>query len=163
MDRSAEFTTIEVAFGRAVYHAQSISFQVSFDITDPGGLPQRDVRVATSLVAFPVWAFGSQDTAGSTVTVVIPAGYSVTVEAGTLTSTVGAGGTTVLTAPPIPDPYSFFGYVTAERPGAYTESTASVTFPQGRVSVLIRAWGDDPDWGTRMAGLMTRGLPVLRA
>ncbi len=163
VDRSAEFTTIEVAFGRAVYHAQSISFQVSFDITDPGGLPQRDVRVATSLVAFPVWAFGSQDTAGSTVTVVIPAGYSVTVEAGTLTSTVGAGGTTVLTAPPIPDPYSFFGYVTAERPGAYTESTASVTFPQGRVSVLIRAWGDDPDWGTRMAGLMTRGLPVLRS
>ncbi len=162
VDSSAEFTTIEVAFGRAVFHAQSISFAVSFDITDPGGRPNRDVRVAGSLVAFPVWAFGTENTAGSTVAVVIPAGYSVTVGAGTLSSASGSGGTTVLTATTIPDPYSFFAYITAERPGAYAETTAPVVLPEGTVSVLIRAWDDDPDWGTQLTSLMTRGIPVLR-
>jgi hypothetical protein len=162
VDSSAEFTTIEVAFGRAVFHDQSESFRVSFDITDPGGRPNRDVRVAGTLAAFPVWAFGTENTPGSTVTVVIPAGYTVTVEAGNLATATGSNGTTVLTAPPIADPYSFFAYVTAERPGAFTNTTATVTFPEGSVQVLIRAWDDDPDWGTRLGELMTRGLPVLR-
>jgi hypothetical protein len=162
VDSSAEFTTIEVAFGRAVFHGQSESFRVSFDITDPGGLPNRDVRVAGSLVAFPIWAFGTENTPGCTVTVVIPSGYTVTVEAGTLTSAAGSGGTTILTAPAIPDPYSFFAYVTAEKPGAFRNTTATVAFPDGTVQVLIRAWDDDPDWGTRLGELMSRGLPVLR-
>ncbi len=162
VDSSAEFTTIEVAFGRAVFHNQSATFRVSFDITDPGGRPNRDVRVAGTLVAFPIWAFGSENTPGSTVSVVIPAGYSVTVEAGDLVSAAGPNGTTVLTAPTIPDPYSYFAYVTAERPGAFKETTATVVFPDGSVPVLIRAWDDDPDWGTRLSELMTRGLPVLR-
>lgn len=162
VDSSAEFTTIEVAFGRAVFHGQSESFTVSFDITDPGGLPNRDVRVAGSLVAFPVWAFGTENTPGSKVSVVIPSGYTVTVEAGTLSSAAGANGTTVLSAPAIPDPYSFFAYVTAEKPGAFKNTTATVAFPDGTVQVLIRAWDDDPDWGTRLGELMSRGLPVLR-
>jgi hypothetical protein len=162
VDSSAEFTTIEVAFGRAVYHGQSATFSVSFDITDPGGRPNRDVRVAGSLVAFPVWAFGTENTPGSTVSVVIPAGYAVTVEAGQLSRAAGSGGTTILTAPAIGDPYSYFAYVTAERPGAFTDTTATVAFPGGSVPVLIRAWQDDPDWGSRLTELMTRGLPVLR-
>ncbi len=161
VSRAAEFTTIEVAFGKAVFHGESISFRVSYDITDPGGAPRRDVRVASSLVAFPVWAFGSENTPGSTVSVVIPPGYTVSVEAGDLTSSAGSGGTTLLTSKSIPDPYSFFAYVTAERPGAFTESTTSITLPQGAVSVLIRAWEDDPQWGTEIGSLMKRGIPVL--
>lgn len=158
---AAQFSTIEVAFGEAIYHGQSISFRVSFNISDPGGAPQRDVRVASSLVAFPVWAFGSSNTPGSSVTVVIPAGYSVQVEAGNLTSTPGANGTTLLTATDIPDPYGFFAYITAERPGAFTATKISIPLPQGPASVLIRAWQDDPQWGSELAGLMQRGIPVL--
>jgi hypothetical protein len=159
---TAQFTTIEIAFGRALYHGQSISFQATFDIVDPGGTPQRDVRVAASLVAFPVWAFGSEATPGSSVTVVIPAGYTVTVEQGSLTSSTGAGGTTVLTAKALPDPYAFFAYVTAERPGAFVAKTAIIQFRDGPVPILIRSWADDPQWGTEVTDLLTRGLPSLR-
>src|SRR5438270_7406746 len=55
-----EFSAIEVAFGRGLFHGATYAFNFSYDIVDPGGVPKRDVRVAASLVAFPVWAFGSQ-------------------------------------------------------------------------------------------------------
>src|SRR5205823_7158086 len=64
---SREFTTVEVAFGRSIFHGATYPFTFAFDIVDPGGVPQRDVRVAASLMAFPVWAFGSRGTAGSSV------------------------------------------------------------------------------------------------
>jgi hypothetical protein len=94
---TAAYAAIEVTFAHALFHGASYRFSASFDITDPGGVPQRDVRVARSLVAFPVWAFGSEATAGGTVTVTLPAGYAVTVESGEMTRATGQGGTTVLT------------------------------------------------------------------
>ena len=160
---AAEYTEVQVTFGRAIFHEQSMSFRVNFDITDPGGAARRDVRIAPSLVAFPVWAFGSEGTPGSSVSVVIPPGYTVTVEAGDLTSSASAGGATLLTSRAVSDPYSFFAYVTAERPGAFTSTTASVSLPQGTISVLVRAWEDDPEWGAQIGDLMTRGIPVLRS
>jgi len=160
---SSEFTQIAVAFASSLFHGQSISFRVSFDIVDPGGVPQRDVRIAASLVAFPVWAFGSQGTPGSSVSVVIPADYTTTVVAGQLVRTVGANGATVLSAASIPDPEAFFAYLTAERPGAFVDRTATARLPQGTVSVVVRSWDDDPEWGTHEQELISRGLPQLQA
>ncbi len=55
----------------------------------------RDVRVGSALVSFPVWAFASNSTPGSTVRVVFPAGFQVEVEAGTIpapkTDSAGSG------------------------------------------------------------------------
>ncbi len=159
---SREFSAVEVAFGQSLFHGATYAFTFAYDIVDPGGVPNRDVRVAPSLVAFPIWAFGSQGTAGSSVSVTIPAGYTVTIEAGELATGHGPGGTTVLTATAIGDPASFFAYVTAERPGAFHETSATIRLPDGPATVLIRAWDDDPDWGTRIKGIVSRGLPVLR-
>jgi hypothetical protein len=160
---SQQFTAVDVAFGRSIFHGESISFRLSFDIVDPGGAPQRDVRVANSLVAFPVWAFGSGQTPGSSVSVAVPAQYAVTVVAGQLTTTHGANGTTVLSATQISDPPSFFAYLTAERPGAFVDSTATVPLSDGPVTVKVRAWDDDPDWGRSEQKLVTEGLPQLRS
>lgn len=160
---SSEFTAIDVAFGRGLFHGQSISFQFSFDIVDPGGLPQRDVRIASSLVAFPVWAFGSQGTPGSSVSVVIPASYTTTVVAGQLSRASGADGTTVLSSTAIPDPESFFAYLTAERPGAFVDTKTAVALPGGDVQVRVRAWDDDPAWGRHEQQLVSQGLPQLQA
>ncbi len=160
---SKEFTAIDVAFETSLFHAQSITFRFSFDIVDPGGVPQRDVRVASSLVAFPVWAFGSQNTPGSSVSVVMPAQYTTTVVAGTMSTASGPNGTTVLTATRIPDPEAFFAYLTAERPGAFVDSTASARLSSGAVTVKIRAWEDDPDWGKHERQLISDGLPELQA
>ena len=159
---SNEFTGVEVAFGQSLFHGATYAFTFAYDIVDPGGVPNRDVRVAASLVAFPVWAFGSQGTAGSSVSVTIPAGYTVTIEAGDLKTSHGPDSATILTAAAIADPESFFAYVTAERPGAFRETSATVRLREGPVTVLIRAWDDDPDWGTRIKGIVTKGLPVLR-
>ena len=41
-----------------------------------------EVRIGSSLVSFPVWAFATDATAGSSVRVVFPAGYNVEVQAG---------------------------------------------------------------------------------
>ncbi|TMB50680.1 MAG: M1 family metallopeptidase [Chloroflexi bacterium] len=159
---SKEFTTIEVAFGRSLFHGTTYPFMFAFDILDPGGLPQRDVRVAASLVAFPIWAFGSRGTAGSSVSVTVPAGYAVTIETGDLTTNHASDGSTILTTAAIPDPQSFFAYITAERPGAFHQTSTSIRLPEGTVTVQIRAWEDDPAWGARTKAIVSRGLPVLR-
>ena len=161
LSSSSEFSEIEVAFGVGVFHGVTYPFTFAFDMLDPGGVPNRNVRVAASLVAFPVWAFGSQATPGSTISVKIPAGYTVTVEAGDLKTSRGPNGETVLTATAIADPTTFYAYITADRPGAFRETSVTVRLPQGPVTVFIRAWDDDPAWGTRVKGIVSKGLPVL--
>jgi hypothetical protein len=159
---TSQYSVIEVTFAHGVFHGQSYRFSVSFDITDPGGTPQRDVRVSKSFAAFPVWAFGSQQTPGSSVTVSVPAGYIVTVETGSLSRSTTPSGGTVLTATSIPDPYSFFAYLTAEGPNAYSDVNVQVPLPSGAVPVLVQPWQDDPDWGTRISDLIVRGIPTLQ-
>jgi hypothetical protein len=161
LSSSSEFSQIEIAFGVGVFHGVTYPFTFAFDMLDAGGVPNRNVRVAASLVAFPVWAFGSQATPGSTISVKIPAGYSVTVEAGDLKTSRGPNGETVLTATAITDPTTFYAYVTADRPGAFRETSVTVRLPEGPVTVFIRAWDDDPAWGTRVKGIVSKGLPVL--
>jgi hypothetical protein len=162
LSTSKEFTEIEIAFGTGVFHGVTYPFTFAFDMVDPGGVPNRDVRVRASLMAFPVWAFGSQGTPGSTVSVTIPAGYTVTLQAGDLKTSRAPEGTTVLTGTSIPDPTGFFAYLTAERPGAFRETSVTVRLPEGAVTILVRAWEDDPDWGTKVRGIISKGLPVLQ-
>ena len=47
-----------------------------------GGAATRDLRIGDSLVSFPVWAYATDATPGSTVSVVFPAGFDVEVEPG---------------------------------------------------------------------------------
>jgi hypothetical protein len=67
---------------------------------------------------------------------------------------------TVLSAEPA-NPFDFFAYVSADRPGAFTEDVLQVPVRDDRARVTVRAWDDDPDWAERTAGLMTDGLPIL--
>ena len=62
--------------------ARPRQYQLVFDLVDKGGAASREVRVGDSLVAFPVWAFATDSTPGSTVRVAFPAGYHVEVESG---------------------------------------------------------------------------------
>jgi hypothetical protein len=159
---STKFTEIEVPFGRSIFHGVTYPFEFAFDIVDPGGAPQRDVRVAPSLVAFPVWAWGTSGVPGGAVSVSIPAGYTVEVQSGTLAAHRNLDGSTLLTAP-VADPQTFFAYLTAERPGAFRQTSTTIRLPEGVFTVLVRAWEDDPDWGARTRGIISKGLPVLRS
>jgi hypothetical protein len=160
--QSDDYTTIEVTFGRRVFFGESYAYAVSFDLVDEGGAGNRDVRISRSVVAFPVWAFGTTGEAGSSVRVEMPEGYAPDVQGGEMSRTQAAGGGTVLSARP-DDPFAFFAYISADRPGAFVGTTLSLPVGEVTASILIRAWDDDPDWGLRLTGVMTDGLPTLQS
>ena len=74
----------EVDLGARLYSGKSANYRLAFDIVDAGGAATRDVRIGSSLVSFPVWAFATDSTPGSTVRVVFPTGYEVQVESGSI-------------------------------------------------------------------------------
>lgn len=160
VEEADAYRAVEVSFGRGVFFEQSYAYTVSFDMVDPGGAGNRDLRIGTSLVAFPVWAFGSEAEPGSSIRVELPAGYSPQVQGSEMSASRDAAGRQILTAEP-EDPFAFFAYVSADRPGAYVDTPVEVITSRERPEVVVRAWEDDPNWGQRIARLMADGLPAL--
>lgn len=159
--RTAEYTTIQLTFGHPIFYRESYRYEINFDLVDSGGAAARDVRISRSLIAFPLWAFGSDGVGGSSVLVSVPAGYSPSVEGGHLVSTTSADGATTLSSGVLNDPFAFFAYLSADRPGAFVETPFSLTVGSANARVHVRAWEDDPAWGSRMNQLLTDGLPAL--
>jgi hypothetical protein len=159
VERTDAYQAVEVAFDQQVFFQESYTYTVVFDLVDPGGVADRDVRIGRSLVAFPVWAFGTDDHPGSSVRVELPAGFEPTIQGSTLAVEEGPE-LTILSAQPA-DPFEFFAYVSADRPGAFAESPLEVPMRSETARVTIRAWDDDPDWAGRTGELLEQGLPLL--
>jgi hypothetical protein len=159
--RTEGFTLIEVTFAHGVFFHQSYSYTVAFDLVDPGGSGARDLRIGSSLVAFPVWAFGTQGEGGGSVQVHLPRGYTPDLLGDEMDATKLTTGGTRLTADP-PDPFAFFAYLTADRPGAFADTDLRLDVNGVRALMTIRSWEDDPQWGQRVTRLMRRGLPALQ-
>ena len=157
-----DYVNVEVTFGSQVHYRESYSFSLGFDLPDPGGAPNRDVRVGRSIVAFPVWAFGTARVPGGSVRVLLPPGFTPTAQGDPLTVSQTADGGTLLAATSIPDPFAFAAYVSADRPGAFTEIRFQVDIGGASAPVWVRAWDDDADWGAQLQDLMTKGLPALQ-
>lgn len=157
------FREIEVTFSRNVFYQASYAFRVAFRLSDKGGAPDRDVRVDANIVAFPILAYGSPGEAGSGVRVVLPAGFRPSVQGSAMVGGTGAAGEVVLTAADLGDPFTFYAYLAADRPGTFGERLLQTTIGGRPASLRVRSWEDDPEWGTRMSDLLTRGLPVLQA
>ena len=94
-----DFTAIEVTFGREVFYRQSYPYTVSFDLVDPGGAGTRDLRIGSSLAAFPVWAFGTQGEPGGSVRVELPEGYTPDVQGSEMAEGELPDGGVLLTRP----------------------------------------------------------------
>jgi hypothetical protein len=157
-----DFRLVEVTFSRSVFYQESYAFRVVFELPDIGGAPDRDLRVGSNIVAFSVLAFGSPREPGSGVTVVLPAGFRASVQGSKMVTTTGTDGKVVLSAANLPDPFDFFAYLAADRPGTFGEHHLKAIVAGKPAPLWIRSWEDDPEWGTRMSDLMTRGLPVLQ-
>ncbi len=157
-----DFLGVTVTFPDGVYFQQSYAYQVTYDLPDPGGAPNRNLRISPSIVAFPVWAFGTSGEVGGSVTVILPAGFRPSVEGDPLDESTGPGGKILLSTTTLPDPFNFFSYVSADRPGAFTDTLLTVTVGTKSAMVRVHSWQDDPDWGTTMSGLMVDGLPELQ-
>ena len=160
--RTATFTLLRLNLAQDLASGRSARYRLAFDLRDPGGTPTRDLRIGDTLASFPVWAFASDDTPGSSVTVVFPKGYQVAVEAGRIPSpSTAADGRTIFRTGALSKPLDFFAYLVADRPGAYRDSSVTATVLGRSVTVTVRAWTDDATWARRVRGLLGTGLPAL--
>jgi hypothetical protein len=160
--RTATHTVIRLDLGRRLYSGRSAAYRLVFDLVDRGGLPTRDIRVGTSLVSFPVWAYATASTPGSTVRVVFPEGYRVEVESGDIPPpTTDAAGRVVFRTGELSKPLAFYAYLVADRPATFAERTESTSVGSTPVDITVRGWADDAAWSERVGGLVARALPVL--
>ena len=160
--KTSTYTLLRLDLGQRIFSGKSASYRLVFDLVDKGGVATRDIRIGNSLVSFPVWAFATDSTPGSTVRVVFPAGYQVEVQAGEITApTTGSDGTVTFLTPKLDKPLAFFAYLVADRPATYAETKRSTTVGATPVELQIRGWADDTAWSDRVGGLVVRALPLL--
>lgn len=157
------YNLLRIDFGKQLPAGSSRTFILTFDIPDPGGAATRTIRIGTSLVSFGAWGFGgTSGAAGGSVTVAFPPGFTIDVNAPALGQpTTDAAGNTVYATGRLDDPLKFFAYFVADRPSELLETPLSITIDGQSVPISVRSWPDDPAWGTRVATLLTRGLPAL--
>ena len=161
--RTSAYTMLRIDFGSRLYSGKSHAFRLSFDLPDPGRDANRQVRIGTSLVTFPVWAFASDGAKGSTVSVRFPPGFEVAVESGEFdTQGRAADGGTVLAAGPLASPLTYFAYVSGQRPAVYLDTPLTVMAGPQAIHLTMRAWEDDPGWPDRIGPLFEKALPLLR-
>lgn len=159
---TAAYSLVRLDFAQRIFSGQSASYRLVFDLVDKGGAPGRDLRVGGSLVSFPVWAYATDATPGSTVRVVFPAGYRVEVGSGEIPPPVtDPSGQVVFQTGTLSKPLTFFAYLVADRPGTFTERTERTTVGGVPVVLTIRAWVDDTPWSDRVGSLFGRALPLL--
>ena len=162
--KTATYTVVQLDLATRIFSGKSASYRLVFDLVDKGGQASRDVRIGTSLASFPVWAFATDSTPGSTVKVVFPAGYQVAVESGEIPApTTGADGVVTFQTGTLPTPLTFFAYLVGDRPGSYTDRSVSARIGAHPVELTIQSWADDPGWSKRVGDLMVRGLPAIAA
>ena len=160
--RTSSYTLLRLNLAQDLSSGKTARYRLAFDLRDPGGKATRDLRIGDTLVSFPVWAFASDGTPGSSVTVVFPKGYDIAVEAGHIASpTTLPDGRTIFRTGPLSVPLDFFAYLVGDRPGAYRDTTITPTVVGRQVAVTVRSWSDDVTWSQRIRRLLTTGLPAL--
>lgn len=160
--RSEAGVLLRLRFGSRIAAGKSLGLTLTFDLVDPGGAPDRAVRISPSLVLFQAWASGSTETPGSSVDVRVPEGYNVVLGRGPLAGpSVDAAGWQVFSSGTLAQPLAFVADVAADRPGGYLDGRRSTTVGERTAIVVLRAWPDDPAWRERVSDLVIRGLPIL--
>ncbi len=160
--RTRAATLLRIGFGPRLYGGQSRTYRLTFSMVDKGGAANRPLRVGTSLVTLPVWAYASDGAKGSTVRVRFPGGYDVAVESGSFaTRTTTSDGGTQLATGLLSNPVTFFAYVTAQREATFVDTNRTVAVGGRSVTLTLRAWKDDHAWARRTGGLFAKALPAL--
>jgi hypothetical protein len=160
--RSADGILLRLRFGSQIAAGKSLDLTLTYDLADPGGEPDRPIRISPSLVLFQAWAYASPETPGSSVEVRIPDGYTVALGRGPLSGPeVDAAGWQVYSSGVLTTPLTFVADVTADRPGAYVDERRAARVGAESAVLLFRAWPDDPAWLGRVRDLVLQGLPVI--
>jgi hypothetical protein len=150
-----------VEFGQRLYSGQSMVLDVHFDIVDKGGSTARDLRAGQNLFSFPVRAFGSPGTRGSSVSVVFPAGFIVQQEFGDLVRSTDTAAQIVYTSGTLDDATALDAWFTASKP-VPPEGFLARQMRVGPLDVTLRYWSDDPGWAEQVGTVIQDGYPILR-
>jgi hypothetical protein len=160
--RNESGVLLRLRFGSQIAAGKSLDLTLTFDLVDPGGAPDRAVRISPSLVLFQAWAFASVETPGSSVEVRVPDGYTVVLGRGPLAGpSTDAAGWQVYSSGALATPLTFVTDVAADRPGGYVDGRRSAAVGERTAIVVFRAWPDDPAWRARVSDLVVAGLPIL--
>jgi len=160
--RRADYTNLRIDLGANLAAGRSTNLTLTFDVIDPGGAPDRPVRVTPSLTSFSAWAFATPDTPGATVSVNVPAGYNVTIGRGPLDGpTTTRSGDQEWSSGALDKPLDFVADIVADRLGQAADTPHEVALATGSAAVVVRAWEDDAAWRDRVIELVDRALPVL--
>jgi hypothetical protein len=160
--RSADGVLLRLRFGSRIAAGKSLDLTLTYDLADPGGEPDRPIRISPSLVLFQAWAYASPETPGSSVEVRIPDGYTVALGRGPLSGpVVDSDGWQVYSSGVLATPLAFVADVTADRPGDYVDERRAAPVGAESAVLLFRAWPDDPAWLSRVRDLVLQGLPVI--
>jgi tetratricopeptide (TPR) repeat protein len=158
---SASGVIVVVALGQRLYSGESGSVSLTFDLVDSGGSTDRDLRLSRNVMSFPVTAWGSPGTPGSSVVVIFPSGFAVQEEYGGLTRAVFGSGEISFSSGTIDDATAFSAWFTAVQPVPPSGFLSrSVTI--GPLQVALRYWADDPGWADRVESVLRDGYPILR-
>ena len=161
-DATDTFTSIKLDLGANLAAGRSTTLNLTFNIRDAGGEPDRAVRISPSLVTFAAWAFATPNTPGSSVAVQLPTGYQVTVGRGPLTGpTADDAGHDQWTSGALAAPLDYVADIVANRPVTYAEKSIDVPLSAGSATVVVHSWPDDAAWGDRVANLAEHALPIL--
>ena len=153
---------VNVGLGQRLYSGQTGSVTLKFDLIDSGGSTDRDFRISDNVVSFPVWAFGSPNTSGSSVSVSFPTGFTVQQEFGSLTQAASTpGGKIAYSADAIPDSTEVSAWFTAVKPVAATDFRTR-TLAIGPLNVDLEYWAGDTGWADQVEHVLESGYPVLR-
>ena len=158
---SASGVTVSMGLGQRLYSGESGSVHLKFDLVDTGGSTDRNLRISRNLMSFPVWAFGSPGTPGSSVSVVFPSDFTVQEEFGGLTRSAFGSGEVVFSSGTLDDATTLSAWFTAVQPvppGGFLVRQVTI----GPLDVQLRYWADDPGWADRVELVLRQGYPVLR-
>jgi tetratricopeptide (TPR) repeat protein len=152
---------LAVGLGQRLYSGQTGSFTLKFDLVDSGSSPDRDFRINDNVVSFPVWAFGSPNTRGSSVTVSFPSGFTVQQEFGGLTQGTSAAGKVVFSSGVIPDSTELSAWFTAVKP-VPPGDIRTRPLVIGPLKVDLKYWVGDVGWADQVERVLRLGYPALR-
>lgn len=159
-ERHEGYDVVRVRLGTNVYHNQSYRFRLRYDLSGIGVDAADLTRADESFASLVVIAHGTPDTAGQTVTVVLPAGFELGSTYGDIPdATVNSAGASVYSFGDVGT--DFFAVMTAQDFSKLNKVNLTATVGTNQVEVLLRGWADDQAWANEVGPLFEEGLPIL--
>jgi hypothetical protein len=157
LSEQSDYLELEVTFGQRIFHNQTTTFRIQYDLPDSGPRSDGAIRVGSAIASFYAWSYGADQ---ASVRIVLPAGFTPTLDGDPLTATDVPGGT-VLAASAIEDRDRWFAWVTAEKPDALTATELQVPVGGQPESITMQSFPEDHLWAEAVRQHLTLGVPVL--